>query len=163
MWIIALGNPVKKYKLTRHNAGHIVADMLLQDSEFTDKNGFAVKKLDCFMNESGQYMRRELKINKDELKNTIILHDDSDLDIGTFKFQYNRGAAGHKGVESIVAAFGANKFWRLRIGVRPKLPFGSPRKKAGEFVLKNFTKKELAMLTNVMPKIKSAIISMLSA
>ena len=44
-----------------------------------------------------------------------------------------RGAAGHHGVESVIAALGTNDFTRIRIGIRPANE--RMRKKAEEFVL----------------------------
>lgn len=154
MRIIALGNPGKEYQYTRHNAGQIVADLLLEDREFLSEHRIMIEKTKCFMNVSGDYLKRVLKLTKQSLKNTIIAHDDSDLELGTFKLQYDRGAAGHNGIQSIIDVYDTHEFLRLRVGIRTEFDEGN---KAQEFVLKNFSKKELQILEKIMPKIKEAI------
>jgi len=57
-----------------------------------------------FMNVSGMAVReasRKFNIPPDDI---VILHDDSDLPLGTWKISRGRGAAGHHGVESAIAA-----------------------------------------------------------
>jgi PTH1 family peptidyl-tRNA hydrolase len=78
---------------------------------------------------------------KTKISEILLVHDDSDLPLGTFKFSFGRGAAGHHGVESAIAALRSSDFWRLRIGVRGDAPQGA-RRKAGEFVLRTMTAAE---------------------
>ena len=77
-----------------------------------------------------------------------MLHDDSDLPLGEWKIARARGAAGHHGVESVIAALGTNDFTRVRIGIRP--PSEITRKKAEEFVLKRITKSAATTLQKVV-------------
>ena len=97
------------------------------------------------MNESGNFVKKEIKKRNLPPSALLVVQDDSDIAIGAYKLSFDRGAAGHKGVASIVKALGTEKFWRLRIGIRPKN--AKARAKAGEFVLKKISagdKKELA-------------------
>ena len=99
-----------------------------------------------FMNRSGSFVGREARQKGVKAQQILILHDDSDLPLGTAKLDFNRGAGGHNGVADIIATLQTQEFYRLRIGVRKKTWFWSRRKKAGEFVLKQMPKKDEEML-----------------
>ena len=148
MLIIGLGNPGKKYQNTRHNAGNMVIDEL----EKQKPEGFILFKPNSFMNESGKAIRSWIHLNypmvelRRRYDNLIIIHDDIDLPLGEFKIQKGRGAAGHKGVQSIIDELGTKDFWRVRIGICPKR--GKPAN-VEKFVLQNFTKKEKKVIKEV--------------
>lgn len=90
------------------------------------------------MNESGEIVKKLVDYFKISLDNLLVIHDDTDIRLGEFKIQKNRGAAGHKGLESIINCLKSKDFWRLRIGVRsPKVI----HQKAEEIVLKNSLEK----------------------
>lgn len=157
--IIGLGNPGKKYENTRHNVGHMVVDQLKKE----ELNNFILAKTDTFMNESGKFIKSYIRLNYPmvELKrmydNLLVIHDDIDITLGEFKIQKGRGAAGHKGVQSIVNELGTKDFWRVRVGVCPKnLPAGrqgGKPKNVEKFVLQNFTKEEQKILKEAIKKV----------
>ena len=133
--IIGIGNPGPKYEQTFHNAGMVVAnkiEKLAQES----LPGVQFLYSDKFMNQSGPAVKDLLKNKNFDIQNCIICHDDSDLSLGTFKLSRDRSGAGHRGAESIIASFGTQDFWRLRIGIRN--PKEKIRQKAEDFVLKHF-------------------------
>ncbi len=140
--IIGLGNPNKKYENTYHNVGALFAKRF---KEIRNKYQLIPQKLfiltsEAYVNESGKFVARELKIKNTESKNLLIAQDDSDLEIGKYKFtEPGHGAGGHHGIESIQEYLKANDFWRLRIGIRPPQKEGGVRMKAEEFVLKKIT------------------------
>lgn len=141
--IVGLGNPGEKYKNTRHNVGFMVLDQLEKEKP----EGFILAKPNTFMNLSGPAVKKLTKrysLNADEL---IVIHDDIDIPIGEFKIQKGRGAAGHKGVQSIIDALKTKDFWRLRIGICPQK--GKPEN-VEKFVLQNFTKEEKEILKKIM-------------
>lgn len=156
--IIGLGNPDKKYQDTYHNVGHLFLDIL---ESLKTKNsvpiGRQVKlktlKSSAYMNESGLFVKNTLKKEKIRPRNLLIIHDDSDLELGKIKLQYGRGSAGHKGVQNIIDQLKTKDFWRLRIGIRP--PEQSPsnrftaRIKAEEFVLKNISATNKKVLEKI--------------
>jgi len=86
------------------------------------------------MNESGKAVKEAVKYFRAKPEEILIIHDDSDIELGKYKISFGRGSAGHQGVESIIKSLGTKNFWRLRIGIRR-----TKRKKAGEFVLKKIT------------------------
>ncbi len=93
------------------------------------------------MNESGSAVARPLRTSPSTL---LLIHDDSDLPLGSYRLMFGRGAAGHHGVESVIKALGTKEFWRLRVGVRPSLPKSAKgdasRLPAGRFVLRPMSK-----------------------
>lgn len=148
--IVGLGNPGKKYQKTRHNVGAFLIDQFPKK-----KRGFILVKPQVYMNESGKVVKKLIKNLKLNLENLIVVHDDIDIPLGEFKIQKGRGAAGHKGVESIIKELGTKDFWRIRIGICPKN--GKP-KSLEKFVLQKFTKKEEKKILKVIKKIISFIV-----
>lgn len=150
MLIIGLGNPGKKYQNTRHNAGFIVIDELGKKNP----DGFILAKTDTFMNESGKAVKKLVASHQSPITNLLVIHDDIDIPLGEFKIQKGKGAAGHKGVQSIINELRTKDFWRARIGICPKR--GKPEN-VEKFVLQNFTKEERKTLKEVIAKLRAAI------
>lgn len=162
--IVGLGNPDEKYTQTYHNAGRLSIDFLAEklsgqekfETEplfsFIRRDGLILIKTETYMNESGEavqaaikYFSRKNKLIKPE--EVLIIQDDSDLFLGHFKLCFDRGSAGHKGIESIVTHLRTRNFWRLRLGIRQKAGV-----KAEDFVLRKIKsadrKKIEAVLEN---------------
>lgn len=155
--IVGLGNPGEKYEKTRHNIGFLTVNSLqltvnkfsdwrkkgefqteISQGKIDDKKVILAKPL-TFMNLSGKSVKLLTKTYNLEPKNLIIIHDDIDLPLGKIKITAGRGAAGHKGVESIIKAINSKNFIRFRIGIQPKI--GKP-KNPEDFVLEKFNKGE---------------------
>ncbi len=169
--IVGLGNPGNKYEKTRHNLGFMVVDLLAGDEKWRES-----KKADClyvkkqmaaqdvelvkpltYMNNSGQtvsYLQKKHYLNP---KDIIVIHDDIDLALGEMKIQEGRGAAGHKGVQSIIEQLGTRDFVRVRVGIRPiELSVDTEK-----FVLQKFTPEETKIIqetiTKAVPMIETAL------
>jgi PTH1 family peptidyl-tRNA hydrolase len=177
-YIVALGNPGEKYKNTRHNIGFMAVDKFIDEfglpkliesksssglvTEGT-LNGEEVKILypDTYMNNSGSAVVK--LVNKNEIKNLIVVHDDIDLPIGEIKVGANRGAGGNNGVKSIIDKLGSKEFVRVRIGVAPKSFWtGKTKRPAGggpleRFVLKPFGTIEKRELPEIFTRTNQAI------
>ncbi|MBI2041640.1 MAG: aminoacyl-tRNA hydrolase [Candidatus Nealsonbacteria bacterium] len=157
MVIIGLGNPGEKYKNTRHNVGHMVIDELekaLRQAQ-GEPDGFILAKTDTFMNLSGKAVKS--LYTKYKIQNTkyiMVVHDDIDLPIGEFKIQQGRGAAGHKGAQSIIDELGTKDFWRIRIGISPK---GGKPENVEKFVLQKFSKEEQKTIEKVIKNLLQEI------
>jgi len=148
--IVGLGNPGNEYANTRHNIGrafletlaskkdfedfkeHKKSNALLSSGYITDKK-FRIALPNTFMNNSGKVVA-PLKLSA---RQTIIVHDDSDLPVGALKLSYGKGAGGHRGVESMLRSLRSKNVWRIRIGIQKK-----KRIAAEEIVLKSFSPKE---------------------
>lgn len=161
--VIGLGNPGTKYKSNRHNVGHMFVDWAKKES-FAGYERFFIKKTDCFMNNSGEFVK---KVTSDQqlvapANNLFIVHDDLDIPLGQYKIQFGVGPKVHYGLNSIEQALGTKDFWRIRIGVdnRPKiqdtrLAVGQARYKiqGEEYVLQDFPPEELKVIEHLFAKI----------
>jgi PTH1 family peptidyl-tRNA hydrolase len=153
--IIGLGNPGKEYEKTYHNVGFLAIDYLTKNPSISNFQ-FPISKLlksDVYMNQSGNFVKAALKKYNFKPGEILIVHDDSDIELGKYKISFGRGSAGHRGVESIIKSIGTKNFWRLRIGIRgthlPAGRQGTTRKKAGELVLRKINKEDLKILNQV--------------
>jgi PTH1 family peptidyl-tRNA hydrolase len=150
--VVGLGNPGEKYAKSRHNVGFAVIDRLVKGLVATpqvDKrsesiifklgNEAILQKPQTFMNVSGKAVASLSEYYKIEPKDIMVVHDEVDLPFGEIKHQFDRGAAGHNGVESVIKALGTQEFNRLRVGVgRPSvLSFD-----VHDWVLDKFTEDE---------------------
>lgn len=142
--VIGLGNPGGTYRAVYHNVGFLALDYLAggasQDEWHKGKNFvfFKTGKLilvrpDVFMNESGQAVKNALSYLKMKPENIVLIHDDSDIESGAYKIAFGRGAAGHRGVASVINHLKTKDFWRIRIGVRSRTG------KAEKFILKKIS------------------------
>lgn len=185
MFIIAgLGNPGEKYTQSRHNTGRIAAEEILKKlklnleynkkfnslTAFADTKDFGAQKNkkkeilfllpETFMNNSGLAVKKIIT-SKLKARDLIVIHDDLDIPIGKFKISFNRGSAGHKGVESIIKNIKTSEFIRIRVGVSPETPKGKIKKpkseKSVDFIISDFKKEELIKIKNASKKIFEAL------
>jgi PTH1 family peptidyl-tRNA hydrolase len=132
--IVGLGNPGKQYEKTRHNVGFTVVDAVagafgadaFQNNEkfksamtrFVSVNTeVMLAKPATFMNLSGDAVSRIVSFYKIAYADIAVVHDEMDIPAGEIKLSFGRGAAGHNGVASIIAALGTEEFLRVRIGI----------------------------------------------
>lgn len=167
IWLCyGLGNKDSNYQSTYHNLGWLFLDWLFKTNglkpsswQSVCRDGFLLAKLpvdktskDCrlvllakrfgYMNESGEnlpLLLRYLKIDKNSL---IVVQDDSDLGLGSYKLSWNKNDAGHKGIISINNGLKTKEYWRLRLGSRSS----DNKFKAMSFALKKIRKEEKLLL-----------------
>jgi len=184
--IVGLGNPGEKYKNTRHNLGFMVVDEVarkllpLKETKWEEDkqanalvlrlppNIFLVKPL-TFMNASGKAVNCLIaNYQIANLKNLWVVHDDIDLPLGKIKIKIGGGAAGHRGVESIIRELGTDEFVRFRLGIGrpgknpnfkiPASPAGRQNPKLVEsYVLEEFQNKEKSEVEKMIKKAIKAI------
>ncbi|MEK7182284.1 MAG: aminoacyl-tRNA hydrolase [Patescibacteria group bacterium] len=176
--IVGLGNPGKEYIKTRHNTGRIVLDYFANKNNFDEfekdkktnglltkekmgKSGIILVKPETFMNKSGDCVSKFIKSKKDAL-GLVVIHDDLDLRMGKFKISFNKGSAGHRGLESIIKKIKTNEFTRVRVGISPTTPSGKIKKPIGEkkildFIIGKFSKKEDEIMKKVMKEVSEAL------
>jgi len=154
--IIGLGNPGQKYQNNRHNVGHMFIKYLesLQVLKLESyKEKIKIYQTDCFMNESGVFVKKQL-FNFKTLKpsNLIIAHDDLDIPLGKFHIQMGVGPQLHNGLESIENQLKTKEFLRIRIGVDSRTKDNWIN--GISYVLKDFQKEESEKLEKeIFPKI----------
>lgn len=165
-FIIGLGNPGIEYKDSRHNAGFIVLDALLEagpnfagpgstsdgaklkyNKRFkaeVAKDGEIVyiKPMD-YMNNSGQVVRSVVDFYEGQpnLDDIFVIHDDLDLELGQFKIVKGKGPKIHNGLLDLYKNLGGMDFWHLRVGVDSR---GGKRTIPGhDYVLQRFSASEM--------------------
>ena len=146
--IVGLGNPGEKYTNNRHNIGHLVV------AELTKKRlpkGFIVKKANCFINQSGEFVKKLVVQYNINLSNLWVIHDDLDIPLGSYKIQKGKGPKLHNGINSIEETLGTEDFWSVRVGVDNRSP--EDRISGEEYVLQDFSEKEMKLLKPVIDEI----------
>ena len=159
--IICLGNPGAEYENTYHNVGLQFAAYANREENRGHLNGITIVPSPTFMNESGAFVAktiRKLGVTPEEL---LIVHDDSDLTLGSIKLSFERGAGGHHGVESVIRALKTDAFSRLRIGIRPASE--KTRVKAGSFVLKKINKEAKEILEKTFQEALEKVLELVSS
>ena len=110
------------------------------------------------MNLSGETVRVILDFYKLTADDIVVIQDDLDIELGTYRIATNSRAAGHNGVQNIIDQLGTQKFKRLRIGIgKATIDEPSCRLGAHDFVLGKFTFTESGKITQLLPEIISEI------
>lgn len=87
-------------------------------------------------------------------RDLLILVDDFQIPLGTFRLRTDGSAGGHNGLKSIEGALQSQQYARLRIGVGP-LPEGTAD--WADYVLAPFESEELDQLRDLMPQMIEAV------
>jgi peptidyl-tRNA hydrolase, PTH1 family len=173
--IVGLGNPGIEYQFTPHNAGFLAVDRIAEDCGvvISNRRGRALTakarlagqdvllaKPETFMNLSGLSVAalvQEFEVKASE--DVIVLYDELALPLGTIRIRERGSANGHNGVKSISGVLGTEEWLRIRIGVgKPALEDGREIKAGGkEYLLAPFRKQELAVLDEVLDRVKDAV------
>lgn len=129
--IVGLGNKGNEYNNTRHNVGFMVVDNYVNKNNLTYKSkldGLYTEtvinsekviflKPQNYINLSGDVISKYIKYFKIDIKDILVIHDDMDLELGTFKIRYKGGSAGHNGLKNIEANLKTNEYKRIKIGI----------------------------------------------
>ena len=158
--IVGLGNPGSQYQNNRHNVGHLFIDYLIKQLRITN-SGLKLYKTDCYMNQSGKFVKKIIRNSSSAIDQLIIVHDDLDIPLGKFKIQKGTGPLLHNGIESIEKALRTKDFLRVRIGIDNRLPRRNESEGGtqtnwvdGEsYVLQNFRPEEKKIIADIFPKI----------
>jgi PTH1 family peptidyl-tRNA hydrolase len=171
--IVGLGNPGPQYENTRHNAGFMLVDKLAGEFGISViKNKFDVRygrgvieghevmlaKPMAFMNRSGWPVQKVAAYFKINSKDLMVVHDDIDLAFGRLKIKEKGGHGGHKGLQSIMNAFGEDEFVRLRIGIGRSEEGDS----VSDYVLGPFFGDEAKQLDSVLTEARDAVVAILT-
>jgi aminoacyl-tRNA hydrolase len=147
-FIVGLGNPGAEFAGTPHNVGYDAVDSIAKSlglaweqqegawmaRGMSNGRAFRLVKLQAQMNHTGAALKQLAEAESFEARQCVLLFDDLDVPIGSMRSRLNGGAAGHKGLASILDAFQTNELRRVKIGV------GHPDAKLNrvEYVLKPF-------------------------
>lgn len=137
---VGLGNPGERYAQTRHNAGWLFLDRLVERwSELPDTQWRMEKKLESstfkcqhrshelvllkpqtFMNETGRAVRAATQWFPNAT--LVVVMDDLDIPLGKSKVQWASGPKDHNGLNNIRDQLGTSDFWVVRLGVDSRGP-----------------------------------------
>ncbi len=167
--IVGLGNPGRKYEITRHNAGFLFMDML------ADKLGVKINKIkykavigeaniagvrcllmkpQTFMNLSGEAVQEACSFYKIPPENVIVAFDDISLPCGGLRIRRKGSAGGHNGIKSIIQQLSSDNFPRIKLGVGEK---PHPDYDLADYVLSTFSKSEIPQMKQAMEKACDAL------
>lgn len=168
-FIIGLGNPGEKYAVTRHNAGWLFLDFIAKNESNTqwqtnakiqsnilktalDGTTITLVKPQTFMNKSGVAVAKLLSFYKSNAQSLIIIHDDVDLPLGSYKYTVNSGSAGHNGIKSLFTSLKTESIARIRIGIGKSNSIPTDA-----YVLQKFSDDELSKLLEIFPQIQQTL------
>ena len=136
--MVGLGNPGLEYLWTPHNAGFMAIDRIAEQEGVVVQNRrcravtatcriagreVILAKPETFMNLSGLSVAALVQeFEADPARDLLVIYDELDLALGTFKIRERGSPAGHNGARSVTSALGSQEWLRLRIGVGPDLP-----------------------------------------
>lgn len=173
-WLVAgLGNPGPEYAGTRHNAGHMVVDLLAERmgarfKAHRSRNEIAEGRLAgvpvtlakprTYMNLSGGPVAALAAFYKIPPERIVVVHDELDIPFGAVRIKVGGGDNGHNGLRSITQALGTNEYIRVRFGI------GRPpgRMDAATYVLRDFSAAERKELPLVIDRCADAVETVLS-
>lgn len=139
--MFGIGNADPAYRRTYHNTGILMAEYL--QAHLPERASSILHNTAGSMNTVGKEVTLALKKTGVKPAHLLIIHDDSDIQLGRYKLSFNRNSGGHKGIESVIQSLKTKSFWRLRIGIRAP----RNRKPAELFVLKRITAAHHKLLT----------------
>jgi PTH1 family peptidyl-tRNA hydrolase len=113
-----------------------------------------------FVNKSGEAVRKLKTFYKIKPEDIVVVHDDLDIEFGSFKVSFAKHSGGHRGVQSVIDWLKTNKFWRLRIGTanrklataRHQRTLKAKKEAVGDFVLSRFSPGEQSELKKTIKK-----------
>ncbi len=163
--IVGLGNPGKKYENTRHNMGFMAIDFYAEKNnlDFKSKfNGLYAESIingekvyflkpQTYMNLSGNCIIEFVNYFKIDIDDILVICDDKDFEVGTFKLKKFGSSAGHNGMQNIIECLNTDRFKRLRLGIsKNDIPLI-------DYVLGKFSKEDIDKINKMLPTISDII------
>ena len=175
-FIVGLGNPGEKYKLTRHNIGYMVIDQIIDEIKnqksprtyagqtkiknigskkfladiyiLENKDKIILAKPMTYMNESGKVVGAIMNFYKITARDLVVISDDIDMELGKVRERSSGSSGGHKGLQSIIDKIGTDKFTRIKIGIgrSEKIP-------PDKWVLQKFSRDESLLIDAAIDKV----------
>lgn len=167
--IVGLGNPGQQYKKTRHNAGFLFLDHLLNrisgtwvneakfhaiiSTSLVAKHRVILLKPQTFVNKSGLSVGLVARYYQLKTEEIMVVHDDLDFSVGTVKLKKGGGHAGHNGLRDIMQNLGDKNFYRARLGIGR--PVSVPL--VVDYVLSNPSKQDQNLMLSAFDLLESQI------
>lgn len=165
--IVGLGNPGKEYENTRHNIGFQTIDLFAQKlgiiiskSKF---NGLYVETLihgektillkpQSYINLSGEVIHRFVDFYKINISDILIISDDLDLAVGTYKIKKKGSSGGHNGLKNIELHLGTQEYCRIKIGISNNKSIDTK-----DYVLGKISTSEKELLNEVKSEVQHVL------
>ena len=125
----------------------------------TNKNikKIIIAKPQTYMNLSGEAVISLIKKYKFSLEEILIVLDDIDIDLGTYRYRENGSAGTHNGLRSIVNVLKSTNFKRLRIGI------GKDKNlELADYVLSKISKENMEKIEQAINRASEYIIDLIS-
>jgi PTH1 family peptidyl-tRNA hydrolase len=166
--IIGLGNPGKKYELTRHNAGFFCVDRIAREQGVSFKKkafdslyaACNINGQDClllkpqtYMNLSGEAVFKAMKHFGLGIDRILVIADDISFNVGSIRIRKSGSSGGQKGVNNVITVLGSEDFVRIKVGAG-KRPQEIP---TVDWVLSDFSQNELLLLDEVTGSVALAV------
>ena len=157
--IVGLGNPGKEYEKTRHNIGFMMIDYIAEKrnisfnrekmggiyaEDIIDGEKVILLKPQKYINLSGEVIGDFVDYFKIPLENILIINDDMDLEVGTFKLRLSGSSAGHNGLKNIELHLATQDYKRIKIGIGKSSMIDKK-----DYVLGKLSKEDLEKLDNL--------------
>ena len=164
--IVGLGNPGRRYGMTKHNVGFWVIDEILQRCGIKklkgmcgalagmtewDGDGPLFAKPTTYMNNSGEAVAALVRRFDLSLSDVCVVYDDLNLEIGALRLRKKGSDGGHNGMKSIIRHLDSEEFPRLRIGI------GAPPHSQIDYVLSEFDKFDQVRIDREVQRAADAV------
>ena len=108
-------------------------------------------KPQTYMNLSGESVREIVNFYNIDIEDILIIYDDIDFEVGTFKIRRGGSAGGHNGIRNIIDNLKTENIQRIRIGIsKNDIPLM-------DYVLGKFTPEEEKKIESIFPQIANVI------
>lgn len=171
--IVGLGNPGKKYDLTRHNIGFDCIDYLgkanqikvnkIKYKAIIGEGMIAGEKVmlvkpQTYMNLSGESVFRIVQYYNVPMDRLIVIYDDVDTDFGKIRIRKKGSAGTHNGMKNIIYMLQKDDFPRVRLGIGK-----SDQMPLRDFVLQRFNKEEMVVAYDMVEKAGKAVETLIAS
>lgn len=165
--IVGLGNPGRVYNNTRHNIGFMclekIAEYFKVDFDSNKFNGLYTQfnhngekiillKPLKYMNLSGEVVRDFVNFFKIDINDILIISDDLDTKVGTYRLRYKGSSGGHNGLKNIELHLSTKDYKRIKVGIS-----NDKTKDTKDYVLGKFTKEEMELIIPIIDKMPNII------
>ena len=165
--IVGLGNPGREYVNTRHNIGFMCIDKIAESFNVSfDSNKFnglytqfnyngekiILLKPQKYMNLSGEVIRDFVNFFKVHIEDVLIICDDLDTKVGSYRLRYKGSSGGHNGLKNIELHLSTKEYKRIKIGISNDKNIDTK-----DYVLGKFTKEEMNLLNPIIENMHNVI------
>ena len=166
--IVGLGNPGRKYAATRHNVGFRCVNSIARRHGISfsirrraasiavgeiEGQEVALAKPRTYMNNSGEGVRYLVERFSASPGDLVIVYDDMDLPLGRVRVRARGGAAGHRGMASVIGALGTQEIPRVRVGIGKPPPEMDPI----DYVLSPFASEEESLVKEAVSRVAEVV------